>query len=205
MIEIKCPFSCKDRSFLEAIGDKNFCLESSEDGNYTLKRQHAYFYQVQLQMKLCDVEFCDFVIWRSDELVVNRIERDDTFLLEAIDKATNFYKYGILPELVGKWYTAVSSGLSGQALSHGSALLPSPQASTSGSSSQGGTSQETWCYCNTEESGTMILGVNEQCPIKWFHVECVRITTILKNMLFFQNAGKKRNQNIKKEQVTLVV
>jgi len=56
-------------------------------------------------------------------LVVNRLERGDTFLLEAIDKVTNLYKYGILPELVGKWYTAASSGLSGQALIHGSALL----------------------------------------------------------------------------------
>ena len=75
--------------------------------------------------------------------------------MEAIDKATNFYKYGILPELVGKWYTrtppitvpstqAASSGLSSQA-SHASALLPSPQASTSESpiASQGGNSQET--------------------------------------------------------------
>jgi hypothetical protein len=26
VIEIKCPFSCKDRSFLEAIGEKSFCL-----------------------------------------------------------------------------------------------------------------------------------------------------------------------------------
>jgi len=199
VIEIKCPFSCKDRSFLEAIGEKNFCLESSEDGNYTLKRQHAYFYQVQLQMKLCDVEFCDFVIWRSDELVVNRIERDDTFLLEAIDKATNFYKYGILPELVGKWYTAASSGLSGQALSHGSASLPSPQASTSGSSSQGGTSQETWCYCNTEESGTMILCENEQCPIKWFHVECLRITTIPKKKWFCPECRKEKKTKTSKK------
>ena len=84
--------------------------------------------------------------------------------MEVIDIATNFYKYGILPELVGKWYTrtppitvpstqAASSGLSSQA-SHASALLPSPKASTSESpiASQGGNSQETWCYCKTEES-----------------------------------------------------
>ena len=77
VIEIKCPFSCKDPSFLEAIGEKSFCLEGSEDGSYTLKRQHAYFYQVQLQMKLCNVSFCDFVMWKSDELIVCRIERDD--------------------------------------------------------------------------------------------------------------------------------
>ena len=29
VIEIKCPFSCKDHSFHEAIGENNFCLQSS--------------------------------------------------------------------------------------------------------------------------------------------------------------------------------
>ena len=199
VIEIKCPFSCRDHSFLEAIGENRFCLESSENGSYILKRQHPYFYQVQLQMKMCDVKFCDFIVWRSDELVVIRIERDDSFLMEAIDKATKFYKYGILPELVGKWYTrtpsiavpstqATSSGLSSQA-SRASALLPSPQTSTSVSLSQGD-SQETWCYCKTEESGTMILCENEHCPIKWFHVECLRISNIPKKKWFCPTCRK---------------
>ena len=73
VIEIKCPFSCRDCSFLQAIGENNFCLESSDDGSYVLKKQHAYFYQIQIQMRLCDVNFFDFVIWRSDELVIKRI------------------------------------------------------------------------------------------------------------------------------------
>ena len=91
-------------------------------------------------MKLCDVSFCDFVMWKSDEFIVCRIETDDIFLTEAIDKATNFYKYDILPELVGKWYTriqpieqATSSALSSQTSSHASALHPLHQASTSAS------------------------------------------------------------------------
>ena len=32
VIEIKCPISCKDHSFHEAIGENNICLQSSEDG-----------------------------------------------------------------------------------------------------------------------------------------------------------------------------
>jgi len=133
-------------------------------------------------MKLCDVEFCDFVIWRSDELVVKRIERDDTFLLEAIAKATNFYKYGILPELVGKWYTAASS-LSGQALSHGSALLPSPQASTSGSSSKGGTSY----HMNNEDFDS-----DQSSSL----CTCLQTTPKLQSSFLLQTASKCRTRYI---------
>ena len=56
-------------------------------------------------MKLCMVTFCDFVMWREDELVIIRIDLDEQFVTEAIDKATTFFKYGILPEVVAKWYT----------------------------------------------------------------------------------------------------
>ena len=42
-----------------------------------------------------------------------------------------------------------------------------------------------WWYCKTEESGTMIFCENEQCPIKWFHVKCLRITNIPKTKLFY--------------------
>ena len=37
------------------------------------------------------------------------INKDEAFLTDAIDKATTFFKYGILPELIAKWYTRPSS------------------------------------------------------------------------------------------------
>ena len=186
VIEIKCPFSCKDRSFLEAIGEKSFCLEGSEDGSYIMKQQYAYFYQVQLQTKLCDVSFCEFVIWKSDELIVCRIERDDTFLTEAIDKATNFCKYGILPELVGKWYTCIQpiEQATNSVKHHHMLQLCNHYTKLLLVHHQGDNNQEMWCYCKTEESGTMIFCENEQCPIKWFHVKCLRITNIPKTKWF---------------------
>ena len=88
VVEIKCPYSCIGRSFLEASKDKSFCLEVSDQGNLTLKRNHAYFDQLQLQMKLCNVEYGDLVLWRPDELLIPRILRDDTFLNDTMDKAT---------------------------------------------------------------------------------------------------------------------
>lgn len=180
VIEIKCPFSCRDRSFLESVGDRNFCLVRSEDDNFVLKKQHSYFYQVQLQMKLCDVKFCDFVIWRTDELVVNRIMRDDDFLKEAIDKATVFFKYGILPELVGKWYTRPPPVLSSE--------TEPVDLSTKGEEVTD--SEKTWCYCKQVESGKMIMCESEHCKIVWFHFECLKITTAPKRKWFCPDCRK---------------
>lgn len=191
VIEIKCPFSCKDRSFLEASDDGTFCLASSVDGNLVLKQTHAYFYQVQLQMKLCDVDFCDFVIWADEELVVNRINRDETFLTEAIDKATKFFKYGILPELIGKWYTRPPCVPLVQ--------VSSSQESTSASYSQAADTQRKWCYCNTEESGTMIFCENDKCTIQWFHIECLRITCIPKRKWYCPECRKEKQTSVKKK------
>ena len=89
--EVKCPFSCTDKSFLDATNDSKFCLRSiAGGGNYELKRDHPYYYQVLLQMKICDVGFCDFVVWKEDELIVLRISKDEEFIRNATEKATYF-------------------------------------------------------------------------------------------------------------------
>ena len=56
-------------------------------------------------MEVCGVNYCDFIIWRDSELVIIRINRDKVFLADAIDKVTTFFKYGVLPKLIAKWYT----------------------------------------------------------------------------------------------------
>ena len=56
-------------------------------------------------MKLTGACYCDFVVWSPDEFVVLRIDLADDFIAQAFEKATAFFKIGILPELVGKWYT----------------------------------------------------------------------------------------------------
>ena len=72
-----------------------------------LDTSHAYYYQVQGQIKLCGANFSDFVAWSEKELFVERIYLDNTFISDAMDKATSFFKVAVLPELVGKWYSKV--------------------------------------------------------------------------------------------------
>lgn len=73
VIEIKCPYSCRDKTFLEATGD---------------------YYQVQAQMKFCQCLYCDFFVWSEEDIVIERIVPDIEFIESALEKATMFFKYG---------------------------------------------------------------------------------------------------------------
>ena len=97
-LEIKCPFSCQNKSFTEACDNPYFFLENADE-IFSLKKFHSYYYQVQAQMKLSKTAYCDFVTWRETELLIIRVLIDETFICNAISAATVFYKKGILPEL----------------------------------------------------------------------------------------------------------
>ena len=103
-LEIKCPYSCKDKTLEEACKEKSFCL-LSEDGNLILKKDHMYYYQIQMQLKVCQVLYCDFVVWNKGQLLRQRIMYDSQFIEDALKKVEGFVKQCILPELIAKWFT----------------------------------------------------------------------------------------------------
>ena len=160
VLEIKCPFRCKEISFEDATVQGSFCLEKDNSG-LRLKIDHAYYYQVQLQMKICQVEYADFVLWREEEMFFHRIVMDREFIDDAINHAESFIKLAILPELVGKWFTKQNVTLNEhqtpQQLDHDK--------------------ENSWCYCKKgEDYGAMIDCDNDQCPIQWFHFSSLKMT-----------------------------
>ena len=44
VVEVKCPYNCKDKSFEIASDDSSFCLRSTTDSNFMLRTEHAYYY-----------------------------------------------------------------------------------------------------------------------------------------------------------------
>ena len=77
----------------------------TEDDDVHLKETDVYFYQVQPQLNICEVEYGDFVVWTENGIYIERISVQKEFFIETVTKIENFYKYSILPELLGKWYT----------------------------------------------------------------------------------------------------
>ena len=62
VLEIKCPYSHRNESIEStASNDPSFCLKKDEDLLY-LDHKHPYYYQVQTQMFVCNVEYCDFCV-----------------------------------------------------------------------------------------------------------------------------------------------
>ncbi len=56
-----------DRPFLDATDDGRFFLGKDSEGQFYLQHKHAYYCQIQLQMKLCKVQYDgDFVVLGED-------------------------------------------------------------------------------------------------------------------------------------------
>ncbi len=176
VIEVKCPFNCQRMTFLEAAANSSFFMEENY-GKFTLKKDHAYYYQMQMQMKVCETSYGDFVVWRAEELLIERIQYNETFCMEALEKATKFFIYGILPEVIGKWYSRSVEIVPQTSVSVEGQILTQDQESEH-------SSPELWCYCQTEESGEMIGCDNPGCKYQWFHTACLRINKIPKGKWF---------------------
>ena len=72
LLEIKCPFKYRNNLPSEAVGNADFCLELTA-GRPRLKRNHEYFYQVQGQMAISGISWCDFVVFTYKGIFVERV------------------------------------------------------------------------------------------------------------------------------------
>ncbi len=76
IIEIKCPYSARNRTIHDACsGSSFFCTKDSSDRIY-LRKNHNYYYQVQGQLAILKVDWCDFVVWTLKDFKVERIHFD---------------------------------------------------------------------------------------------------------------------------------
>ena len=139
-----------------------------------LKKYHPYYYQIQTQMHVCHRNHCEFVVWsEKDGILSERVFVDVSFFESIICDLKHFYIYGVLPEIVGKWYTR-------QPVANSDKLVLTPQPVEELEDDEEDY-QKTWCYCNQPSYGEMIFCDNESCSIQWFHCDCLRIRKIPKS------------------------
>lgn len=82
LVEIKCPNvkSYVDCPYLQM-----------KSGQLALKKSHAYYWQVQGQMLITGMNWCDFVVSAEDDVFIERIYRDTDVLNEIRHKVDRFY------------------------------------------------------------------------------------------------------------------
>ena len=115
-LEIKCPFSMDGNSVTDlspaeiACRYKQFCLHRDEQGSLTLRTNHSYYTQVQGEMVIIGVEWCDFVVYTSGGLHVERLPSDFSFWQQLRAKLELFFCKHVLTELLtGNIHRAMQS------------------------------------------------------------------------------------------------
>ncbi|XP_034063803.1 uncharacterized protein LOC117540949 isoform X2 [Gymnodraco acuticeps] len=84
LVEIKCPNvkSYVDCSYLKM-----------QSGTLKLKQSHSYYWQVQGQLLLTGMEWCDLVVFAEEDILIQRICRDCEVAATIREKGDYFYFY----------------------------------------------------------------------------------------------------------------
>ena len=108
VLEIKCPFSINgipirnmEISDIMNLGDRSFCLVQGAN-HPTLRHDHDYYAQVQGEMAVMGLPWCDFVVWtnaKSDNIFVERIMFDADFVTEMMPQLVKFYVEKVFPNM----------------------------------------------------------------------------------------------------------
>ena len=101
-LEIKCPYSHRDKLPRDACTDPKFCCAlDATTAEVTLKNTHKYYAQVQGQMGIGERPLCDFVIYTKKGISVQRITYDSDYWLDKLlPKLESFYDNCVAPEIV---------------------------------------------------------------------------------------------------------
>lgn len=158
VVEFKCPFLLRDA---QDITTSISCL-SYTGGKLQLLDNHAYYYQIQTQMTVCHVDFCDFVVWGPNVLHIERVRRNDQFCRNIFSSARQFFRNVILPELLSRYYTRQDRSREEQ---------PADTVE--------------YCFCRGPDTGKMVACDNEACSYKWFHFSCVGLKRAPKEKKWF--------------------
>ncbi|XP_074662685.1 uncharacterized protein LOC141915162 [Tubulanus polymorphus] len=98
LLEVKCPYSFRDIKPQGACSNPTFCCE--EKGNkYFLRKDHDYYAQIQGQLALTGLTWCDFLVYTSKGMLIIRVPFDLEFWNEAVAKLANFFIRYFLPAM----------------------------------------------------------------------------------------------------------
>lgn len=102
ILEIKCPYVLKDLHPNEveklSLQQQHGCCVFLSNNQLTIKKSHKYYSQIQMQMAICDMKWCDFVIWTHKGIHIERLEFDPIFWSDIASKLLNVHFSYMCPE-----------------------------------------------------------------------------------------------------------
>ena len=141
------------------VRDSSFYLKKDDSGEFSLSMNYDYYFQIQGQLVICDLEYSDFVCWTLHVMHCERIVADtDHFLKHIQPSLDNFFLLILLPRLLTGSVRRANDFTVVQPMQD-SPLPPN-----------------TYCWCSGKNEGKMVACNNEPCPRQWFHIQCVGIS-----------------------------
>lgn len=162
--EIKCPWSHRDEMVRDAARkDKDFALCVDHDsGELKMKTNHAYYFQMQVQMLVTKRSFGFFVCYTTKDTQYVTVHYDSHFIETLLSPARDFFVQVMLPELVAKHFTRQFKSVEKIDSNH-------PK-----SCDEGNNASYLPCICQKSDENLQTLRCsNEECVIKMFHVQCI--------------------------------
>ena len=144
-------------------------------------------------------------MYTREELHVERIKPDTSFMEEKLVKVKLFFEVAVLPELLGRWFSRPPERIS---MNNCESLpnsvpacfenntLDSSSPTTSGANrddiepnsnaySPGMHGTDKYCYCQQGKHGKMIGCDNDSCAYQWFHMECLKLKSFPKSSKWY--------------------
>lgn len=103
-LKVKCLKVLETQSFDYLTKKPNNILNKFGE-QFHMEYTHEFFYRAQMNIRLSDTKYCDFVLWSSIQILVLRINEDEEFWKMVSVKALTFHEEVIMPELLGKFFT----------------------------------------------------------------------------------------------------
>jgi len=178
VVEVKCPYTNRDTALSELLPRTDFVV----DENYSIRSSHQYSTQMQLQMYVCDVHYCDLVIWQPQSLLIVRVLRDDKLIQTMLPKLCDAWRKHILPFLLRHGNVAAPTAVDVLPSSSASAPIAGNVPSSSAASSS---ATYAYCICKQDIGGRMIGCDNSNCVYKWFHLQCLQMKRVPRKSPWF--------------------
>jgi YqaJ-like viral recombinase domain len=159
VLEVKCPSSMENRPKADCVKLKY--LVKNNQGHFSLKATHEYYYQVQNHLYCVEnVKYCDFVVYTKIDLIVIRIFPNISFQQDMIAKSESFFLRCILPEIRAHSFSHQDEDTEKRI-----ALAPLDT-----------NTLRLECYCNGKiVGGESVTCSNSSCAIKTYHLQCLML------------------------------
>lgn len=95
LLEIKCSYSFRHKTPLEVASDKDYYLYV-QDGEVRLKKNTSWYTQIQTQLGVCELQYCDFVFFTLKGIAVERIYFDTDIYTQIKEKSNLFVQKYLL-------------------------------------------------------------------------------------------------------------